>query len=216
MARRFGRNFDNPERGIESVESNVNDTTINSVESDVDDDFDRRLDILEKTGNDTTEKSDFLNSIKKQVTSTEKAPSTQENAFLQEIKVEQSQEATPLMIAYRELDTARRSRDRASIIRAEDRILDLERQEEEREYTTRIAELKRIQQKARESGNSDLLAQFKRERQKFVREMNYDELKYKLQKLQNSQRLEPSNEKIKQIVALRQELDALELEESSR
>ena len=216
MTRRFGRNFDNPERGIESVESNVNDTTINSVESDVDDDFDRRLDILEKTGNDTTEKSDFLNSIKKQVTSTEKAPSTQENAFLQEIKVEQSQEATPLMIAYRELDTARRSRDRASIIRAEDRILDLERQEEEREYTTRIAELKRIQQKARESGNSDLLAQFKRERQKFVREMNYDELKYKLQKLQNSQRLEPSNEKIKQIVALRQELDALELEESSR
>lgn len=216
MARRFGRNFDNPERRIESVESNVNDTTINSVESDVDDDFDRRLDILEKTGNDTTEKSDFLNSIKKQVTSAEKAPSTQENAFLQEIKVEQSQEATPLMIAYRELDTARRSRDRASIIRAEDRILDLERQEEEREYTTRIAELKRIQQKARESGNSDLLAQFKRERQKFVREMNYDELKYKLQKLQNSQRLEPSNEKIKQIVALRQELDALELEESSR
>lgn len=42
--------------------------------------------------------------------------------------------------------------------------------------------------------------------------MNYDELNYKLKKLQNSQRLEPNNEKLKQIMALKQELDALELE----
>ena len=42
--------------------------------------------------------------------------------------------------------------------------------------------------------------------------MKYDELDYELKKLQNSQRLEPSNEKLKQIVTLKQELDALELE----
>ena len=114
------------------------------------------------------------------------------------------------MIAYRELDRARESGDREAIIKAEDRILDLERQEQEREYTTRIAELKKLQQKARESGDSELLAQFKKERQKFVKEMNYDELNYKLRKLQNSQRLEPSNENLKQIVALKQELDAME------
>lgn len=46
--------------------------------------------------------------------------------------------------------------------------------------------------------------------------MSYDELNYKLKKLQNSQRLEPSNEKLKQIVALKQELDALELEELNK
>lgn len=94
-------------------------------------------------------------------------------------KVEQPQEDSPLMIAYRELDKARKSGDREEIIKAEDRILDLERQ-------------------------------------KFVSEMSYDELNYKLKKLQNSQRLEPSNEKLKQIVALKQKLDALELEELNK
>ncbi len=216
MVRRFGRNFDNPERRIDSVENSVNDATMNSIESDYEDDFDKKLDMLEEKSSDTTEKSDLLNRIKKQANSAEITTNTQRNAFLQEIKVEQPQEDTPLMIAYRELDKARKSGDREEIIKAEDRILDLERQEQEMEYTTRIAELKKIQQKARESGNSDLLAQFKKERQKFVSEMSYDELNYKLKKLQNSQRLEPSNEKLKQIVALKQELDALELEELNK
>ena len=216
MARRFGRNFDNPERRLDSVESSVNDATMHSIESDYEDDFDKKLDMLEEKNSNTTEKSDLLNRIKKQANSAEITTNTQRNAFLQEIKVEQPQEDTPLMIAYRELDKARKNGDREEIIKAEDRILDLERQEQEREYTTRIAELKKIQQKARESDNSDLLAQFKKERQKFVSEMNYDELNYKLKKLQNSQRLEPSNEKLKQIVALKQELDALELEELNK
>ena len=216
MVRRFGRNFDNPERRIDSVENSVNDATMNSIESDYEDDFDKKLDMLEEKSSDTTEKSDLLNRIKKQANSAEITTNTQRNAFLQEIKVEQPQEDTPLMIAYRELDKARKSGDREEIIKAEDRILDLERQEQEMEYTTRIAELKKIKQKARESGNSDLLAQFKKERQKFVSEMSYDELNYKLKKLQNSQRLEPSNEKLKQIVALKQELDALELEELNK
>ena len=216
MVRRFGRNFDNPERRIDSVENSVNDATMNSIESDYEDDFDKKLDMLEEKSSDTTEKSDLLNRIKKQANSAEITTNTQRNAFLQEIKVEQPQEDTPLMIAYRDLDKARKSGDREEIIKAEDRILDLERQEQEMEYTTRIAELKKIQQKARESGNSDLLAQFKKERQKFVSEMSYDELNYKLKKLQNSQRLEPSNEKLKQIVALKQELDALELEELNK
>ena len=216
MARRFGRNFDNPERRLDSVESSVNDATMHSIESDYEDDFDKKLDMLEEKNSNTTEKSDLLNRIKKQANSAEITTNTQRNAFLQEIKVEQPQEDTPLMIAYRELDKARKNGDREEIIKAEDRILDLERQEQAREYTTRIAELKKIQQKARESGNSDLLAQFKKERQKFVSEMNYDELNYKLKKLQNSQRLEPSNEKLKQIVALKQELDALELEELNK
>lgn len=216
MVRRFGRNFDNPERRIDSVENSVNDATMNSIESDYEDDFDKKLDMLEEKSSDTTEKSDLLNRIKKQANSAEITTNTQRNAFLQEIKVEQPQEDTPLMIAYRELDKARKSGDREEIIKAEDRILDLERQEQEMEYTTRIAELKKIQQKARESGNSDLLAQFKKERQKFVSEMSYDELNYKLKKLQNSQRLESSNEKLKQIVALKQELDALELEELNK
>jgi len=216
IVRRFGRNFDNPERRIDSVENSVNDATMNSIESDYEDDFDKKLDMLEEKSSDTTEKSDLLNRIKKQANSAEITTNTQRNAFLQEIKVEQPQEDTPLMIAYRELDKARKSGDREEIIKAEDRILDLERQEQEMEYTTRIAELKKIQQKARESGNSDLLAQFKKERQKFVSEMSYDELNYKLKKLQNSQRLEQSNEKLKQIVALKQELDALELEELNK
>lgn len=206
MARRFGRNFDNPERRSDSVENSVVDTTMHSIESDYEDDFDKKLDALEEKN------SDLGNRIKKQTNSAEKTANAKRNTFLQEIKVEQPQENTPLMVAYRELDEARKSGNREDIIKAEDKILDLERQEQEREYTARIAELKKMQQKARESGNLQLLAQFKNERQKFVSEMNYDELNYKLKKLQNSQRLEPNNEKLKQIMALKQELDALELE----
>ena len=210
MARRFGRNFENPERRIENVEESFNDTITNPIESSYEDEFDKKIDMVEEMNGDTSEKNDFWNRIKKQVNSAERTTNTQRKAFLQEIKVEQPQEETPLMIAYRELDRARESGDREAIIKAEDRILDLERQEQEREYTTRIAELKKMQQKARESGDSEILAQFKKERQKFVKEMNYDELNYKLRKLQNSQRLEPSNENLKQIVALKQELDAME------
>ena len=210
MARRFGRNFENPERRIENVEESFNDTITNPIDSSYEDEFDKKIDMVEEMNGDTSGKNDFWNRIKKQVNSAERTTNTQRKAFLQEIKVEQPQEETPLMIAYRELDRARKSGDREAIIKAEDRILDLERQEQEREYTTRIAELKKMQQKARESGDSELLAQFKKERQKFVKEMNYDELNYKLGKLQNSQRLEPSNEKLKQIVALKQELDAME------
>lgn len=206
MARRFGRNFDNPERRFDSVENSAVDTTMHSIESDYEDDFDKKLDALEEKN------SDLGNRIKKQTNSAEKTANAKRNTFLQEIKVEETQENTPLMVAYRELDEARKSGNREDIMKAEDKILDLERQEQEREYTTRIVELKKMQQKARESGNLQLLAQFKNERQKFVSEMNYDELNYKLKKLQNSQRLEPNNEKLKQIMALKQELDALELE----
>lgn len=211
MARRFGRNFENPERRIENVKENINDTTA-SIELSYEDDFDKKLDKAEKMQSDTSEKNNFWSRIKKQGNNAERTTNTQRNAFLQEIKVEQPQEDTPLMIAYRELDRARKNGDRGDIIKAEDRILDLERQEQEREYTTQIAELKKIQQKARESGDSELLSQFKKKRQKFVSEMKYDELDYELKKLQNSQRLEPSNEKLKQIVTLKHELDALELE----
>lgn len=216
MARRFGRNFESPERRIENVEGSINDTIATPIESSYEDDFDKKLDMSEEMKSDTFEKNNFWNRIKKQVNSADRTTNTQRNAFLQEIKVEQPQEETPLVIAYRDLDRARKSGVREDIIKAEDRILDLERQEQESEYTTQIAELKKMQQKARESGNLELLAQFKKERQKFVSEMNYDELNYKLRKLQNSQRLEPSNEKLKQIVDLKQELDALELEELNK
>lgn len=211
MARRFGRNFENPERRIENVKENINDITA-SIDLSYEGDWDKKLDKAEKIQNDTSEKNDFLSRIKKQLIVQKKQQIFKEKHFLQEIKVEQSQEDTPLMIAYRELDRARKNGDREDIIKAEDRILDLERQEQKREYTTQIAELKKIQQKARESGDSELLKQFKKKRQKFVSEMKHDELNYELKKLQNSQRLEPSNEKLKQIVTLKQELDALELE----
>ncbi len=215
MARRFGRNFENPERRIENVEDSINDTTTSS-ELPYEDDFDKKLDKAKEMQSDISEENNFWSRIKKQSNNAERTTNTQKNAFSQEIKVEQPQEETQLIIAYRELDRARRSGIREDVIKAEDRIFDLERQEQEREYTTQIAELKKMQQKARELGDSELLAQFKKKRKRFVSEMNYDELNYKLKKLQNSQRLEPSNEKLKQIVALTQELEALEIEELNK
>lgn len=90
MARRFGRNFDNPERRIENVESSINDTTTHLNYSSYEDDFDKKLDVLEEMNNGTSAKSDFFNRIKKQINSPETTRNTQRDAFLQEIKVEQS------------------------------------------------------------------------------------------------------------------------------
>ena len=42
--------------------------------------------------------------------------------------------------------------------------------------------------------------------------MQYDELNYKIKKLQNSQKLEPNREKLQQIIELKKELETLEIE----
>lgn len=43
--------------------------------------------------------------------------------------------------------------------------------------------------------------------------MKYDELSYKIKKLQNSQRLQPSRAKLQQIMELKKELETLEIDE---
>ncbi len=193
MARRFGRNLENPERRIEREGDFSQIITKDAQENPYDDEFDKRLGDSEESSTDSKRK-EFTNTI----------------------KVEQPKMDTPLSLAYRELDRARQSRDREEIIKAEDKILDLERQEEEKEYNVRIAELKEMQKAARESNDTDALKNFKRTRQKFFTEMKYDELNYKINKLQNSYRLEPSKEKMQQIVALKEELETLEMEQMSK
>lgn len=66
MARRFGRNFENPERRIENVKENINDITA-SIDLSYEGDWDKKLDKAEKIQNDTSEKNDFLSRIKKQL-----------------------------------------------------------------------------------------------------------------------------------------------------
>lgn len=188
MARRFGRNLENPERRIES-EGEFSQTNLeSSLENPYEDEFDKRLDGME-------------NHTK---------PSKREE-FMKSIKVEQPKIDTPLSLAYQELDRARKGGVKEDIIKAEDVILDLERQEEEKQYSLRIAELKQIQRNARESNNPEEFARFSQLRKSFVTEMKYDELNYKIKKLQNSQRLAPSREKLQQIVELKKELETLEV-----
>lgn len=188
MARRFGRNLENPERRIES-EGEFSQTNLeSSLENPYEDEFDKRLDGIE-------------NHTK---------PSKREE-FMKSIKVEQSKIDTPLSLAYQELDRARKDGVKEDIIKAEDVILDLERQEEEKQYSLRIAELKQIQRNARKSNNPEEFARFSQLRKSFVTEMKYDELNYKIKKLQNSQRLAPSREKLQQIVELKKELETLEV-----
>ena len=71
MARRLGRNFENPERRIENVKENINDITA-SIDLSYEGDWDKKLDKAEKIQNDTSEKNDFLSRIKKQINSAEK------------------------------------------------------------------------------------------------------------------------------------------------
>lgn len=193
MARRFGRNLENPERRIEN-EGEFSQTNLeSSFENPYEDEFDKKLDSIENH-----------------------TKVSKRTEFMQSIKVEQSRIDTPLSLAYQELDKARQSGIREDIIKAEDRILDLERQEEEQQYTSRIAELKQMQKVARENNDTQELQRFSQMRKSFVKEMQYDELNYKIKKLQNSQRLEPSKEKLQQIIELKKELETLELEGVSK
>lgn len=193
MARRFGRNLENPERRIEN-EGDFSQTNLeSSFENPYEDEFDKKLDSIENH-----------------------TKVSKRTEFMQSIKVEQTRTDTPLSLAYQELDRARQSGIREDIIKAEDRILDLERQEEERQYTSRIAELKQMQKAARENNDKQGLERFSQMRKSFVTEMQYDELNYKIKKLQNSQRLAPSREKLQQIIELKKELEILEIDGISK
>lgn len=193
MARRFGRNLENPERRIEN-EGEFSQTNLeSSFENPYEDEFDKKLDSIENH-----------------------TKVSKRTEFMQSIKVEQTRTDTPLSLAYQELDRARQSGIREDIIKAEDRILDLERQEEEQQYTSRIAELKQMQKVARENNDTQGLERFSQLRKSFVTEMQYDELNYKIKKLQNSQRLAPSREKLQQIIELKKELETLELDGVSK
>ena len=122
MARRFGRNLENPERRIESEGSFSQTDLESSLESQYEDEFDKKLDEIDRL----------------------EQPSKRAQ-FIQSIRVEQPRIDTPLSLAYQELDRARQSGVKEDIIMAEDKILDLERQEQEKGYTSRIAELKEMQ-----------------------------------------------------------------------
>lgn len=196
MAIRFGRNLENPERRIEKegeFAEPVKTVEEDDLESPYEDEFDKKLGTIES-----------------------QTKPIEREGFVQSIKVEPVRTDTPLSLAYQELDRARRSRVREDIIKAEDKILDLERQEEEKGYNLRIAELKEMQKAARESGDKQQMGQFKKMRKSFIVEMDYDKLNYQIRKLQNSQRLEPSKEKLQQIEELKKELEELEISQRNR
>lgn len=185
MARGFGRFFENPERRIEN-EGNFTQTA-GSDKFDAEE-ANKKLDA-------------YFNTVK---------PSKREQ-FMEKIKVEPAQEQdTTLVLAYKELDRARQSGNKEDIIKAEDRILDLERKEQEIEYKLRMDEIKQMQKKAKEANNTEGVKRISQMRRQLIGEMDYDELNYKIKKLQNSQRLSPSSQKLKQIVELKKELEALE------
>ena len=191
MARRFGRFFENPERRIEKEGDFTQITESEKFDAE---EVNKRLDA-------------YFNMEK---------PSKREQ-FVESIKLEPSQEEeTPLTLAYKELYRARQSGEKDDIIRAEDRILDLERKEQELEYKLRMSELKQMQKDAREENDEEKLKRFSQMRRKLIAEMDYNELNYQINKLQNSQRLSPSPEKLKQIVELKKELEVLEQGEMSK
>jgi len=185
MARRFGRIFENPERRIENEGDFTQTTRAEKFDAE---EANKKLDA-------------YFNTAK---------PSKREQ-FMEDIKVEPVQEQdTPLTLAYKELDRARQSGNKEDIIKAEDRILDLERKEQEMEYKLRMDEIKQMQKEAREANDAEGSKRISQMRRQLIGEMDYDELNYKIKKLQNSQRLSPSPEKLKQIVELKKELEELE------
>lgn len=190
MARIFERNLENPERRIEK-EGDFSQI-IDSNEEPYEDKFDEMLDSVEGRKKEQSKREQFIN----------------------DIKVEQPSEETPLTLAYKELDNARKCMSKEDIIKAEDKILDLERQEQKKEYKVRMIELKQMQQMARTSNKPELMNEFKKKRQAFVKEMDYDRLTYEIAKLQNSQRLSPSKDTLQQIIELKEELALLEQEMS--
>lgn len=181
MALRFGRNFENPEGKIEKV-----DTTI---ESDLDEPYDDKFD----------EKMDLYESQQRVST----------NTFKESIKVEIEYEETPLSLAYKALDIARRTNNKEEILKAEELILDLEREEELKDYRQQISDLDIAEQNLQSLNDTSGLNDIAKSRQKLLRDGKYDELNYKLKKLQIQQELSPSRTIVEQIRDLQKQLDEL-------
>lgn len=181
MALRFGRNFENPEGKIEKVET--------TIESDLEDPYDDKFD----------EKMDLYESQQRART----------NTFKESIKVEIEHEDTPLSLAYKSLDIARRTNNKEEILKAEALILDLERQEEIEDYRQQMSELDIAEQNLQSLNDTSGLNDIAKSRQKLLRDGKYDELNYKLKKLQIQQRLSPSRTIVEQIRDLQKQLDEL-------
>jgi len=178
---RFGKNFEKPEGKIERVETNI--------ESNLDEPYDDLFD----------EKMALYESQQKASTKT----------FKESIKVEVEHEDTPLSLAYKALDIARRTNNKEEILKAEELILDLEREEELKDYRRQMSELDTAEQNLQSSNDISGLNDISKSRQKLLRDGKYDELNYKLKKLQIQQRLSPSRTTVDQIRNLQKQLDEL-------
>ena len=193
---RFFREFrENPERNIENIER-VNDDNNTPAKN-----------IPNKSGKDDIDEK-FSKGSKKSIFGEVK----KEKSLKEEIKVVVDTKDTPLTMAYRKLDLARRSGDRISIINAEDEILDLQYKEVEQENNKKIHEFKQMQSELKKNGDVEGLKQFKSKRKAFMYQMKSDELNYQKQKLQNIQRLNPSKENYQKILDINKELSDLESE----
>ena len=198
---RFFREFrENPERNIENIErvNDDNNTPAKNIPNKSGkDDIDEKLLIMSQFSKGS--KKSIFGEVKK------------EKSLKEEIKVVVDTKDTPLTMAYRKLDLARRSGDRISIINAEDEILDLQYKEVEQENNKKIHEFKQMQSELKKNGDVEGLKQFKSKRKAFMYQMKLDELNYQKQKLQNIQRVNPSKENYQKILDINKELSDLEL-----
>ena len=208
MAKMFGR-F-NPERRIERKGDFSQTENAKTIEIDTNKIDERMTKNEASNGNDQNVKwQGFSNKV-----------NSPRQKFIESIRVEEEPEQTknedPLTLAYQELDRARCSGSRDGIIKAEDRILDLEKAEQDKEYRLRIKEIKEKLAEARVNGALEAVRNATEARKNLIAEMKYDELNYQIKKLQNSQRLSPNNETLKRIGELNKELQELQQNQLSR
>lgn len=180
MGLRFGKNFGKIEK-VERVETAIE----SNLDEPYDDKFDERMALYESQQKANT------------------------NTFKESIKVEVEQEDTPLSLAYKALDIARRSNNKEEILKAEELILDLEREEELKDYRQQMSELDTAEQNLQSLNDISGLNNIAKSRQKLLRDGKYDELNYKLKKLQIQQRLSPSRTTVEQIRNLQKQLEEL-------
>ena len=181
MALRFGKNFEKFDKKIESIESAVE---ANLDEPD-DDKFDERMALYESQQKAST------------------------NTFKESIKVEVEHEDTPLSLAYIALDEARRTNNKEEFLIAEELILDLEREEELKDYRQQMSDLDIAEQNFQSLNDTSGLNAIAKSRQKLLRDGKYDEINYKIKKLQFRQRVNPDRAIVNEIRELQKILDEL-------
>lgn len=139
-----------------------------------------------------------------------------ENDFKKSIKVEKMPEETPIMKAHKELEIAKQKGDYTLILKAMEKLIDIQREEQAKEYQEKAQEFIKKQKELLIKNDQEQINKFNQQKEQYYNKMRINELNYKINKLMIQQKLKPSQETQLEINKLKHKLNEMQKEEMQK